>query len=465
VRENNQALGKTWTYEYDTAGNILKKKEYNYTNISDLSELSYTEKVYGYATSGWKDRLTSYDGVTISYDAVGNPLSYRGKLHSWTKGRLLSRVLEPADNNGGTIITRAITPIDESYSTSFEYNADGIRTKKIWYNPITDATTTTEYKLSGTTILSETTTGAYTRTIRYIYTNNELVGFEYNGNAYYYRKNLFGDIVEIYDSSNNLVASYTYDAWGNCTFGANVDNIANVNPFRYRGYYYDWETRYYYLQTRYYDAEVGRFLNADDVKYLNPKMVHGCNLYSYCKNCPVMAIDVMGTTDQGYTFTEALEELFSVHETIIQVLDPIVNGFDLLFEYLALDELTDAQIAQIMKETGRSEYGIRNANNRAAIKTAKMGNIVSTATKVLAVVAVAVDISSCIIKHAENSENNEDWVADCAEELAAIAFTYAVGSLVSKICLMAIGGVAGIIVSGVLSYVATNTFEKLVGLQ
>jgi len=204
-------------------------------------------------------------------------------------------VLEPADNNGGTIITRAITPIDESYSTSFEYNADGIRTKKIWCNPITDATTTTEYKLSGTTILSETTTGAYTRTIRYIYTNNELVGFEYNGNAYYYRKNLFGDIVEVYDSENNLVASYTYDAWGNCTFGANIDNIANVNPFRYRGYYYDWETRYYYLQTRYYDAEVGRFINADSIEYLDPERIHGCNLYTYCLNNPVMAVDPIGT--------------------------------------------------------------------------------------------------------------------------------------------------------------------------
>jgi len=155
---------------------------------------------------------------------------------------------------------------------------------------------TTEYKLSGTTILSETTTGAYNRTIRYIYTNNELIGFEYNGNAYYYRKNLFGDIVEIYDSSNNLVASYTYDAWSNCTFGANVDNIANVNPFRYRGYYYDWETRYYYLQTRYYDAEVGRFLNADSIEYLDPETIHGCNLYAYSLNNPVVLVDFTGTS-------------------------------------------------------------------------------------------------------------------------------------------------------------------------
>jgi len=100
--------------------------------------------------------------------------------------------------------------------------------------------------------------------------------------------------VEIYDSSNNLVASYTYDAWGNCTFGANIDNIANVNPFRYRGYYYDWETRYYYLQTRYYDAEVGRFINADSIEYLDPETINGCNLYAYGLNNPIEFCDPSG---------------------------------------------------------------------------------------------------------------------------------------------------------------------------
>jgi len=112
---------------------------------------------------------------------------------------------------------------------------------------------------------------------------------------YYYRKNLFGDIVEIYDDENQLAASYTYDAWGNFTVGTNVDGIAFVNKFRYRGYYYDSDTGYYYLQTRYYDAEVGRFLNADDVKYLNHKIIHGCNLYTYCLNNPVMMFDSYGT--------------------------------------------------------------------------------------------------------------------------------------------------------------------------
>jgi len=113
--------------------------------------------------------------------------------------------------------------------------------------------------------------------------------------TYYYRKNLFGDIVEIYDDENQLAASYTYDAWGNFTVGTNVDGIAFVNKFRYRGYYYDSDTGYYYLQTRYYDPQVGRFINADSIEYLDPETINGCNLYVYCKNNPIMGIDPMGT--------------------------------------------------------------------------------------------------------------------------------------------------------------------------
>jgi len=291
VRENNQALGKTWTYEYDTAGNILKKKEYNYTNISDLSTLSYTEKVYGYATSGWKDRLTSYDGVAISYDSVGNPLSYKGNLHSWTKGRLLQKVTQPVNAN-----MRAVDlPLTPPCYTSFEYNTSGIRTKKVNFDG--QDTITTEYKVEGTTILQEKRHSDIwntTDTIRYVYNNNELTGFEYNGLPYYYRKNLFGDIIEIYDDENQLAASYTYDAWGNFTVGTNVDGIAFVNKFRYRGYYYDSDTGYYYLQTRYYDPQVGRFISGDDLAFLSPKSIHGLNLYSYCLNNPVMGIDPSG---------------------------------------------------------------------------------------------------------------------------------------------------------------------------
>ncbi|MBO5967648.1 MAG: RHS repeat-associated core domain-containing protein, partial [Clostridia bacterium] len=133
------------------------------------------------------------------------------------------------------------------------------------------------------------------------------VGFNYWGTDYYYVKNLQGDVYEIYrDDYGTLtcVAKYVYDAWGNILaitdgsgtdVSAVADHIANVNPIRYRSYYYDRETNLYYLETRYYDPETGRFLNADSIDYLDPETLTGLNLYAYCINNPVMYLDSSGT--------------------------------------------------------------------------------------------------------------------------------------------------------------------------
>ena len=91
-----------------------------------------------------------------------------------------------------------------------------------------------------------------------------------------------------------LYAEYSYDAWGKCTIKSNVDGIARINPFRYRGYYYDEEMSLYYLNSRYYDPEVGRFISADAIDYLAPETINGINLYAYCNNNPVMNTDPSG---------------------------------------------------------------------------------------------------------------------------------------------------------------------------
>ncbi len=93
-----------------------------------------------------------------------------------------------------------------------------------------------------------------------------------------------------------MYAEYSYDAWGKCTIKTNVDAIATINPFRYRGYYFDTETGLYYLNARYYDPEVGRFISPDSTDYLSPESINGLNLYAYCRNNPVMNIDPSGTT-------------------------------------------------------------------------------------------------------------------------------------------------------------------------
>ena len=135
---------------------------------------------------------------------------------------------------------------------------------------------------------------------------NKLVGFTYNKgdktSNYIYRRNLQGDIIGIYDSLGNEVGGYAYDAYGKC-YVKYKDNsseeektILNTNPFRYRGYYYDNETGLYYLNARYYDPSIGRFISPDVLTILDETkgQINGLNLYMYCNNNPIMYVDPSG---------------------------------------------------------------------------------------------------------------------------------------------------------------------------
>lgn len=144
-------------------------------------------------------------------------------------------------------------------SLSFTYDSEGIRTSK------TVDGVKTEYLLNGTQILAQKTVS---NTLCFFYDQQgNRVGMADSGNHfYYYLYNLQGDVIALADASTGkLVATYTYDAWGKCVNVRNADGytIGTDNPFRYRGYYYDNETGLYYLNSRYYDAETGRFINAD----------------------------------------------------------------------------------------------------------------------------------------------------------------------------------------------------------
>ena len=117
---------------------------------------------------------------------------------------------------------------------------------------------------------------------------------EYGTASYLYRKNLFGDVTEIYNEAGTLVGKYSYTAFGVCTLELDTNGIATKNPIRYRSYYYDDETELYYLKSRYYDPEVGRFITIDDISFLVPGVINGLNLYAYCGNNPVMNVDPSG---------------------------------------------------------------------------------------------------------------------------------------------------------------------------
>ena len=203
----------------------------------------------------------------------------------------------------------------EGPSVSFTYNADGIRTSK------TVGGIKHKYTLDGSRIVSETWTKNNIEYFLYfIYDENgSPAGIEYRTSEYedgefdyyFFDKNIFGDIIGIYNENGRKICTYTYNAWGECTTevvgsASSLElHLANeYNPFRYRGYYYDIETKYYYLQTRYYNPEWGRFLNADGYINANGDIL-GYNMFAYCGNNPVMGIDPSGTSVTA-TFTVML---------------------------------------------------------------------------------------------------------------------------------------------------------------
>lgn len=274
VRHDNSAAGKSYVYSYDAGGNITSKKEYAYTTGTLGMVLS--TKSYAY-DSVWKDKLVSYDGKAITYDTIGNPLTYDGYTFSWQKGRQLASI----DGNG--------------VSLDFKYNSDGLRTKKI------SSDKTIEYYYSGDVLIAQYDG---TEWMKFCYSaDGEIVGFSYDNDPYYFIKNAQGDIIGILDRSAESVCTYEYDAWGNCTVYGSSGSIntsstfiGNINPIRYRGYYYDAETNLYYVSSRYYEPEFGRFLNADAINLIaeSPMGTTDKNLFSYCDNNPIIRFDESG---------------------------------------------------------------------------------------------------------------------------------------------------------------------------
>ena len=170
---------------------------------------------------------------------------------------------------------------------NYTYNADGVRIGKSGSRAGT-------FIVSGTQILREINSVA---TIDYLYDENgSPIGLTYKGKTYYYRKNLQGDIINITDSTGAKVVTYTYNAWGKIMSMTGNMELAVNNPFRYRGYYYDVESGLYYLNSRYYDPQTGRFINADDTDTLLYSLseLTDKNLFAYCDNNPIMHDDKNG---------------------------------------------------------------------------------------------------------------------------------------------------------------------------
>ena len=185
---------------------------------------------------------------------------------------------------------RQLTKAVKDKTVTFTYDSEGIRTSK------SDGTNTTKYLLNGTQILAQKT-GSTTLSFFYDQQGNRVGMADSSNHFYYYIYNVQGDVIALADASTGkLAVTYTYDAWGKLVElkDTTANSVGTQNPFRYRGYYYDTETSLYYLQTRYYDPEVGRFINADAHIVTDQDSVLTTNMYAYCQNNPVMRSDQNG---------------------------------------------------------------------------------------------------------------------------------------------------------------------------
>ena len=284
------SLNGTWMYTYDPFGNIHTKIHVNKTENETIN--------YTYGDAAWIDLLTAVNGKMIAYEGQtykssdntvsgtaksGNPVSYYNGTRwafSWKNGRELS------------------TATKSNMTLSFDYDVNGIRTYKD-VNGVRH-----DYTYASGQLLRETyTKNGTSYTLDFFYDTNgrpyrlycSKAGKTNSEKAYYYLLNLQGDVVGLTDTNGKLVASYIYDPFGKILSAENATSakVADLNPLRYRGYYYDSETKFYYLQSRYYDPALGRFINADSYASTGQGFL-GYNMFAYCNNNPVNSEDQNG---------------------------------------------------------------------------------------------------------------------------------------------------------------------------
>ena len=343
----------TWHYTYDTAGNIRFRYQTVTTKNSDGKTITTTvpaeERNYTYGNGTWKDLLTAvndspivYEGQTYENGTVsgvvksGNPIRYTNGTKTytnltWEHGRQLA----------------SITTGNKTYT--YDYDADGIRTEKV-----VDGVVHSYVTQNGRVVQESFPYGNTTVIMIFSYDEQGKpfsIRYSYDGGTtfsqYYYAINAQGDVEGIFFTRKNATTGkqevrwmghYTYDAWGNILSivgpdtadgnpGPTITNPASLmirNPLRYRGYYYDTETGFYYLQSRYYDPANHRFINADDAEYstMSAYSTNDTNLFTYCGNNPVTRSD-----DGGQFWNFVIGAVVgAVANVVTQVITNAVNG-------------------------------------------------------------------------------------------------------------------------------------------
>lgn len=309
-RENNLYINQTIVYNYDNGGNITSKVIYPYTTAENLNGVEPTETInYEYGDGNWTDLLTAYNGEQITYDEIGNPLTYKGNTFTWN-----ARELKTVSNDVNQI--------------AYTYDADGMRATRT----INGVKSTFEY-VGGQLVYEKR--GAMD--IYYMYdTNGNLASVRYVkgsvDNTYYVTCNSRGDVEAFYTGTGAFRGRYIYDSWGNVVKVVDengneitdTNNIAFINRIRSRVYYFDTETGFYYLQSRYYDPGTGRFINADGYVSTGDGVL-GTNMFAYYGNNPVNYEDPTG---------QSLSDALQAVKNGAAVLDQKKESFQRLLFYL-----------------------------------------------------------------------------------------------------------------------------------
>ncbi|MBQ3042420.1 MAG: RHS repeat-associated core domain-containing protein, partial [Clostridia bacterium] len=431
VRENNSTLDKTFVWCYDTSGNILSRTEYDYT-IGDLTNVAPTATFAYEYESGWKDKLTSFAGQPIVYAKDIIPVLYKNMHLGWSRNGLL------------TTVSTTNTAI------AMQYNASGVRFKKVVLG--TGVYSTTDYTYAGNKLVRETKTGTLASTKTYLYNSQGIIGFVQDGVEYIYHKNIFGDIVAIYQGATKVV-EYAYDAFGNCTIVSDTDGIGANNPFRYRGYYWDTDLQLYYIQGRYYDPQIGRFVRNADVSRLDASSINGLNLYALSRKT-------------GHLYSNAIRESSSCEPLATNLRygshDYTVSG----------NTISKSDLDILVNITGGLADGFSLFNNivQASLELkgfSKMPEL-DGISKSLTYMDVAIDLTADIYNNLSDTSLTKKqqligFAVDAAYTLASTAVAYGLSELV-KAAVALIPGMAPFapIVGTIVSIGITLTIDWLV---
>jgi len=268
-----------YKYSYDNNGNILTKSG----TVNKLYEYNGCKLVNIYNFGN--EEIDESKKGTVAYESISYDGYYPTKVKKYNKNKTLTKSIEYVWRGNKLIQYKSIT---DSVEVKYEYNSNGLRSKKTVTSGIDSNKTTSEttYAYDGTCLIyeCEKKDNVIVSEIYYLYSNKELIGYKKNNEKYYYVKDQTGNISAIIDSTGNFINKYSYDAYGRVIYCLHLNNNGKM---RFKGYYYDDETELYWIDSRCYNPKWCRFIQPCDASDLNIYDVNGLNLYSYANNNPI----------------------------------------------------------------------------------------------------------------------------------------------------------------------------------